>query len=159
MNNDKILSFDDFEKKNILTDPEKVVKSNKTTKPKKENFVDQVKRAELTQPEITEPDYTKVEKVNEETDEMAGLRTIIAQLQEEIQKEESEFQKKIIAKKNDLIEKQKAYNTLANTEREKEAAAANQTQNIQPQAVQQQMTQPNIGMMNTVQASEYPTTV
>jgi len=159
MNNDRILNFDDFEKKNILTDPEKVVKSAQTPKPKKENFVDQVKRAELTQPEITEPDYTKVEKVNEETDEMARLRTIIAQLQEEIQKEESEFQEKIIAKKNDLIEKQKAYNTLANTEREKEAIAVKQSQNIQQQTVQPQVTQPNVGMMNTVQASEYPTSV
>jgi hypothetical protein len=58
----KILNFNDFKTGGKLSDP-KTATSVKAAEPvKKEKSIDQVKRADLTHPKITLPDYTKVSK-------------------------------------------------------------------------------------------------
>jgi hypothetical protein len=58
----KILKFNDFKTGGKLSDP-KTATSVKAADPvKKEKSIDQVKRADLTHPKITLPDYSKVAK-------------------------------------------------------------------------------------------------
>jgi hypothetical protein len=58
----KILNFDEFAKGAKMSDP-KTALSVKSAEPiKKEKTIDQVKKAGLTHPKITEPDYTKTVK-------------------------------------------------------------------------------------------------
>lgn len=64
----RILKFDDFKKGNELVDPKKHALDVKPADPvKKEKTIDQVKRANLTPLDTTEPDYSKTQKIDEST--------------------------------------------------------------------------------------------
>lgn len=60
--NNKILNFDAFAKGPGLNDPKKLALTMKPDVQHKEKTLDQVKRADLTQPKVTEPDYTQISK-------------------------------------------------------------------------------------------------
>lgn len=56
----KILNFDEFEKSTKLADPKTALGAKKPEALKKETFIDQVKKVNLsTDLKATEPDYTK----------------------------------------------------------------------------------------------------
>ena len=64
----RILKFDDFKKGNELVDPKKHALDVKPAdQVKKEKTIDQVKRANLTPLDTTEPDYSKTQKIDEST--------------------------------------------------------------------------------------------
>ena len=62
----RILNFDDFKKGTPVQEPKKhaLIAGGEDT-PKKEKAIDQVKRASLAGMTVTEPDYSKTQKVDE----------------------------------------------------------------------------------------------
>jgi hypothetical protein len=58
----KILNFDEFAKGSKMSDPKTALSVKPADPIKKEKTIDQVKKADLTHPKITEPDYTKTVK-------------------------------------------------------------------------------------------------
>lgn len=68
----RLLKFDEFKKGNNLVEPKKHALAVKPADPvKKEKTIDQVKRADLTPLDTTEPDYSKTVKVDESTASLA----------------------------------------------------------------------------------------
>jgi hypothetical protein len=62
----KILKFADFKNGNPLQEPKKHALTTKgEPKPKKEKSFDQVKRSNLGQLTVTQPDYSKTQKIDE----------------------------------------------------------------------------------------------
>jgi hypothetical protein len=55
----KVLKFDDFKKGAAMSDPKTALDVKAAEPVKKEKSIDQVKRANLTHPKITLPDYSK----------------------------------------------------------------------------------------------------
>ncbi|CAB4218916.1 hypothetical protein UFOVP1604_54 [uncultured Caudovirales phage] len=58
----KILNFKDFKTGGKLSDPKTATSVKAAESVKKEKSIDQVKRADLTHPKITVPDYSKTVK-------------------------------------------------------------------------------------------------
>tara|TARA_R110000868_G_scaffold247864_1_gene504207 strand:+ start:203 stop:580 length:378 start_codon:yes stop_codon:yes gene_type:complete len=68
----KILKFADFKNGNPLQDPKKHALTTKgEPKPKKEKSLDQVKRSNLGQLTVTQPDYSKTQKIDESVESLA----------------------------------------------------------------------------------------
>ena len=68
----KILKFADFKNGNPLQEPKKHALTTKgEPKPKKEKSFDQVKRSNLGQLTVTQPDYSKTQKVDESIESLA----------------------------------------------------------------------------------------
>jgi hypothetical protein len=68
----KILKFADFKNGNPLQEPKKHALTTKgEPKPKKEKSFDQVKRSKLGQLTVTQPDYSKTQKVDESIESLA----------------------------------------------------------------------------------------
>lgn len=85
----KILKFADFKSGNPLQEPKKHALTTKgEPKPKKEKSFDQVKRSNLGQLTVTQPDYSKTQKVDESV-ELTGLELQIANVDVELTKLDS----------------------------------------------------------------------
>ena len=68
----KILKFADFKNGNPLQDPKKHALTTKgEPKPKKEKSFDQVKRSNLGQLTVTQPTYSKTQKIDESIESLA----------------------------------------------------------------------------------------
>ena len=68
----KILKFADFKNGNPLQVPKKHALTTKgEPKPKKEKSLDQVKRSNLGQLTVTQPDYSKTQKIDESVESLA----------------------------------------------------------------------------------------
>lgn len=68
----KILKFADFKNGNPLQDPKKHALTTKgEPKPKKEKSLDQVKRSNLGRLTVTQPDYSKTQKIDESVESLA----------------------------------------------------------------------------------------
>jgi len=68
----KILKFADFKNGNPLQEPKKHALTTKgEPKPKKEKSFDQVKRSNLGQLTVTQPDYSKTQKIDESVESLA----------------------------------------------------------------------------------------
>lgn len=68
----RLLKFDEFKNGNTLVEPKKHALAVKPADPvKKEKTIDQVKKANLTPLDTTEPDYSKTVKVDESTAALA----------------------------------------------------------------------------------------
>ena len=68
----KILKFADFKNGNPLQEPKKHALTTKgEPKPKKEKSFDQVKRSNLGQLTVTQPNYSKTQKVDESIESLA----------------------------------------------------------------------------------------
>lgn len=119
---DKVMNFDEFDSKDSLEDPKTAVETPEKPKGPKETFVDQVKKADLTQPKVTEPDYTEtteVDKVNEDTQDITQLRNVVTQLEQQIFQEKTEFNEKMQAKEKDLMDKKVALANMIEQEAQK----------------------------------------
>jgi hypothetical protein len=82
----KILKFADFKNGNPLQEPKKHALTTKgEPKPKKEKSFDQVKRSNLGQLTVTQPDYSKTQKVDESV-ELTDLEFQIANVDVELTK-------------------------------------------------------------------------
>lgn len=74
----KILKFADFKNGNPLQEPKKHALTTKgEPKPKKDKSLDQIKRSNLGQLTVTQPDYSKTQKV----DEAASTEALAIQVQ------------------------------------------------------------------------------
>lgn len=81
----KILNFELFKKGTPEQKPEKQVDvAGGMPKTKKEKTFDQVKRAKLAVLDKTEPDYSKVRKMNEDTAEVKAAADKLAVLQKQM---------------------------------------------------------------------------
>ena len=82
----KLLKFDDFKKGPAVQDPKQQIKAaGGSPKKEKEKAFDQVKRAKLSQLDKTEPDYSKVKKIDESAiDDLAKVNSQIADLDKQI---------------------------------------------------------------------------
>ena len=68
----KILKFADFKNGNPLQEPKKHALTTKgEPKPKKEKSFDQVKRSNLGQLTVTQPNYSKTQKIDESIESLA----------------------------------------------------------------------------------------
>jgi hypothetical protein len=105
----RILKFTDFKKGTPEQKPEKQVDvaGGMPENPKEKAF-DQVKRARLAQLDKTEPDYSKVRKMNE--DAIADIQSLENQKIAAV----AEFDKKIAAKKAEAL-KQASVTTTTTT--------------------------------------------
>lgn len=94
----RILKFTDFKKGTPEQKPEEQIEvaGGMPEKPKEKAF-DQVKRAKLAQLDKTEPDYSKVRKMNE--DAIADIQSLENQKIAAV----AEFDKKIAAKKAEAL--------------------------------------------------------
>lgn len=120
---DKILSFDQFYKKDTLEDPKTALKGGTVDPGTKEKFVDQVKAADLTSLDTEEPDYSKV---NEDQNEITNLQSVVTAAERELNDFKEKFYVQLAAKEKDLQSKKEALSqSLAN-------AATTQTTTLAP---------------------------
>ena len=121
----KILNFADFKNGNPLQEPKKHALTTKgEPKPKKEKSFDQVKRSNLGQLTVTQPDYSKTQKV----DEAASAETLAIQVEidelnvklKELDPKATDYKDKVLALDKELLLKTQAIEA----KREAEAKAA-----------------------------------
>ena len=121
----KILKFADFKNGNPLQEPKKHALTTKgEPKPKKEKSFDQVKRSNLGQLTVTQPDYSKTQKV----DEAASAETLAIQVEidelnvklNELDPKATDYKDKVLALDKELLLKTQAIEA----KREAEAKAA-----------------------------------
>ena len=121
----KILKFADFKNGNPLQEPKKHALTTKgEPKPKKEKSFDQVKRSNLGQLTVTQPDYSKTQKV----DEAASAETLAIQVEidelnvklNELDPKATDYKNKVLALDKELLLKTQAIED----KREAEAKAA-----------------------------------
>ena len=121
----KILKFADFKNGNPLQEPKKHALTTKgEPKPKKEKSFDQVKRSNLGQLTVTQPDYSKTQKV----DEAASAETLAIQVEidelnvklKELDPKATDYKDKVLALDKELLLKTQAIEA----KREAEAKAA-----------------------------------
>lgn len=131
---DKVMNFDQFSKKEPLEDPKTPITTPDKPVAQKETFVNQVKFADLTQPEITEPDYTKtsdgnsIDAVDENIDEITNLQSVVTASERELIELREKYNLELSNKEKDLQAKREA---LAQAIAANAANAANATQ-VQP---------------------------
>jgi hypothetical protein len=83
-NKQNIMTFDAFAKETELQDPKTAMKGDNVDSQKKEKFVDQVKRADLTGLAVNQPDYskTKDKPINEDVNPVqAELDALVPKIQ------------------------------------------------------------------------------
>lgn len=150
---DKIMSFDQFSKSDILEDPKTALTGNNVDPGKKEKFVDQVKKADLTQLETNEPDYAKVNEAD--SNEIANLQSVVTAAERELNDFKEKFYTDLAAKEKDLQSKREALNQAIAT-----AASTTQTPTVAPtaQSATTPTAQQSIGGVTPGQAPAAPAT-
>jgi uncharacterized coiled-coil DUF342 family protein len=106
----KILKFADFKNGNPLQEPKKHALTTKgEPKPKKEKSFDQVKRSNLGQLTVTQPDYSKTQKVDEAvTAEVQAVQVEIDKLEvkiAELDPKADDYKNKLLALDTVLLAK------------------------------------------------------
>lgn len=142
---EKVMSFDQFSKKDVMEDPKTAIKSSKVAPCKKETFVNQVKTADLTQLKTNEPDYSKVNEAD--SNEIANLQSVVTAAERELNDYKEKFYADLAVKEKDLQSKREALNQALAA-----AAATTQTTTVAPTASQ------SIGGATPGQAPAAPTT-
>lgn len=151
---DKIMTFDQFSKADVLEDPKTALKGDNVDPGKKEKFVDQVKKADLTQLETNEPDYSKVNEAD--SNEIANLQSVVTAAQRELNDFKERFYADLATKEKDLQSKIEALNQAIAS-----AAATTQTTTAAPTSTQQTpapTAQQSVGGVTTGQAPAAPAT-
>ena len=119
----KILKFADFKNGNPLQDPKKHALTTKgEPKPKKEKSFDQVKRSNLGQLTVTQPAYSKTQKIDESIESLA-IQVEIDELNvklKELDPKATDYKDKVLALDKELLLKTQAIEA----KREAEAKAA-----------------------------------
>lgn len=123
----KVLSFDEFDKKAPLQDPKNALTGDNVDSKTKETFVNQIKHADLTQLDVNEPDYSKITKIDEaDNSEIANLQSTVTAAQRELNEFKERFYAELAAKEKDLQTKVESLNqAIAN-------AAVTQTTTLAP---------------------------
>lgn len=134
------MNFDQFSKTDTLQDPKTALKGDNVDPQKKEKFVDQVKKADLTQLTTNQPDYsaTVENPINEDAN---AIQTQLNALKPKIQQALEA-----------LTQAQKAYSDLQLQENQLEqqlaaeqSKATTQTTTVAPTAAQAAQNSPGIG--------------
>lgn len=150
---DKIMSFDQFSKSDVLEDPKNALNKSKADPVKKETFVDQVKRADLSSNvKSTDPDYSKVDEASQ--DEIINLQSVVTAAERELNSFKEKFYSDLAAKEQDLQTKREALSqAIAN-------AATTQTTTAMPVGQPQPTptAQQSVGGVTPGQAPAAPTT-
>ena len=119
----KILKFADFKNGNPLQEPKKHALTTKgEPKPKKEKSFDQVKRSNLGQLTVTQPTYSKTQKIDESIESLA-IQVEIDELNvklKELDPKATDYKDKVLALDKELLLKTQAIEA----KREAEAKAA-----------------------------------
>jgi chromosome segregation ATPase len=150
---DKVMSFDQFSKKDVMEDPKTALKGSKVDPCKKETFVNQVKTADLTQLKTNEPDYSKVNEAD--SNEIANLQSVVTAAERELNDYKEKFYADLATKEKDLQSKREALNQAI------AAAATTQTTTVAPTSTQQPAAptaSQSIGGVTPGQAPAAPTT-
>jgi hypothetical protein len=103
MTNTKIMDFTAFSKATPLQEPKNALKGDNVTPSKKESFVDQVKHSDLTTMTTNKPDYSNVERVDENEQASALVSEITA------------IERQIVDLQTALQTKKEALQTVVNT--------------------------------------------
>lgn len=94
---DKVMNFDEFAKIDTLQDPKTALKGDNEDPSKKEKFVDQVKKADLTKLAMTKPDYSATvdtpinEDANAITAQLNALKPKLQQALEALTKAQKDY--------------------------------------------------------------------
>ena len=105
----RILTFTDFKKGSPVQEPKKhALVAGGEDSPKKEKAIDQVKRASLAGMKVTEPDYSKTQKIDE-----AELTSAAQLLRSQVDAKQAEI---------DALKKQNPVDNTAVSQKEKEKA-------------------------------------
>lgn len=153
MADNKIMNFDQFSKKEPLENPKTALTGNNVDPGKKEKFVDQVKRADLSSNvKSTDSDYSKVDEASQ--DEIINLQSVVTAAERELNSFKEKFYSDLAAKEQDLQTKREALNqAIAN-------AATTQTTTAMPVGQPQPTptAQQSVGGVTPGQAPAAPTT-
>ena len=125
----KILKFADFKNGNPLQEPKKHALTTKgEPKPKKEKSFDQVKRSNLGQLTVTQPDYSKTKKIDEAvTAEIQKVQVEIDELNVklgELDPNATDYKDKVFALDKELLLKTQAIEAKREAEAAKAAVTA-----------------------------------
>lgn len=148
---DKVMNFDQFAKTNTLQDPKTAMKGDNVDPPKKEKFVDQIKKADLTQLTTNKPDYSATvenlinEDANAITTQLNALKPKIQQALEALTRAQKEY--------SDL---QLQENQLEQQLAAEQAKTTTQTTTAAPTAAQAAQAAPGIGGNQAGQAMPAP---
>jgi len=137
---DKVMNFDQFAKTDTLQDPKTALKGDNVDPQKKEKFVDQVKRADLTTLTTNKPDYSATvenpinEDVNAIVTQLNALKPKIQQALETLTKAQKDY--------NDLRLQENQFEQQLAAE---QAKSTTQTTTAAPTATQAAQNTPGIG--------------
>ena len=125
----KILKFADFKNGNPLQEPKKHALTTKgEPKPKKEKSFDQVKRSNLGQLTVTQPDYSKTKNIDEAVS--AEVQEVQVEIDElnvklgELNPNATDYKDKVLALDKELLLKTQAIEAKREAEAKKAAVTA-----------------------------------